>query len=365
MEHEFHLMFDDRRRQKSGKSMDLERQMTARPRYAAQIEQVHFDLPAGKKLGGVIAVDFAPDGDLFVLHQWNPPGVDTGELRADEFLPDVARFGPDGAYKGGWGGPDHIPAADGEQQWPKGREGLEIDGEGNVWIFGYSSGDDAVLKFDLDGNLRMRIGQRGKPGTDASTDLLHGPTSCYHDLAAREVFVTDGYGNHRVIAFNSDTGKFTRMWGAFGNDPSSIPEGEGFGNPVHKIACGPDGRLYVCDRINNRIQEFERVDGGARFLRELSVAPGTGYWGSAFDMAFVPDGRHIVVADGSNLRMWFVDIDSFEVVGWASADNDTEGDGNAPRHFGLVHRFRQAPNGDLLLCRTSRGVKRMKYLGTY
>ena len=33
------------------------------------------------------------------------------------------------------------------------------------------------------------------------------------------MFVADGYGNHRVIVFDADTGAFKRMWGAFGNKP--------------------------------------------------------------------------------------------------------------------------------------------------
>ena len=338
--------------------------MSPRPRFAPDIATMSFTLPPGKRLGGVIAADFAPDGDLLILHQWNPPGVDTGDLDAAVFLPDVVRFGPDGVFKDAWGGPDHVPAADGVPQWPAGREGLEIDAEGNVWIFGYSAGDDAVLRFSLDGRLLLRIGQRGRTGGDAATALLGGPTSCYHDIAAREVFVTDGYINHRVIAFNSDTGAFTRMWGADGKDPAATPPGKGFANPVHKIACGPDGRLYVCDRINNRVLEFERVDGGARFLREVVIAPGTQGWGSAFDLSFSPDGGFLYVCDGTNLRIWFVELGRFEVVGWVSANNDTEGDANSPRHMGVVHRFRQAPNGDLLLCCTSRGLRRLRYLGT-
>jgi len=35
-----------------------------------------------------------------------------------------------------------------------------------------------------------------------------------------ELFVADGYGNHRVIVFDADTGAFKRMWGAFSNKPA-------------------------------------------------------------------------------------------------------------------------------------------------
>lgn len=336
-----------------------------RPRFSPELETLQFKLPAGKKLGGIIAADYTPEGDLLVLHQWNPPGVDVGHLNGDDYLPDVARFNAAGELVDAWGGPDHIPAVDGVPQWPAGREGIECDAEGNIWIFGYSAGDDAVLKFSPSGELLLRIGQRGKRGTDDDTDLLGGPTSCYHDVAAREVFVSDGYGNHRIVAFNSDTGAFTRMWGAYGRKPSELSEEEGYGNPVHKVAVGPDSKLYVCDRLKNRVQEFERVPGGAKFLREVQIAPGTGYWGSAFDLAFPEGGRYLYIGDGSNIRIWIVDLASFEVIGWSTAYDQVEGDDNLPRHFSLVHRFRLAPNGDLLLCCTSHGLKRLKYLGTY
>lgn len=339
--------------------------MTPRPHFSPEIERVELKLPPGKQLGGVIAVAHSPEGDLIVLHQWNPPGIAVGDAKADDYLPDVARFGPDGSFKQAWGGPDHIPAVDGVPQWPAGREGIECDADGNIWIFGYSKGDDAVLKLSPSGKLLLRLGQRGRTGGDDDTQLLGGPTSCYHDVEAREVFISDGYGNHRVIAFNSDTGEFTRMWGAFGKRPSELSAEEGFGNPVHKVALGPGGRLYVCDRIKNRVQEFERVPGGAKFLRDVQIAPGTMMFGSAFDLAFTPDGKFMYVADGSNMRVWVVDMASFEVLGWSSANTGTEGEGNRGRIHGLLHRFRMEPNGDLLICCTTDGIKRMKYLGVY
>jgi DNA-binding beta-propeller fold protein YncE len=178
------------------------------------------------------------------------------------------------------------------------------------------------------------------------------------------VFVTDGYGNHRVIAFNSDTGTFTRMWGAYGKPPAGLSPEEAFGNPVHKIVRGPNGLIYVCDRIRNRIQEFELIPGGARFLREVEVGIGTMLFGSCFDIAFSQDQRFMYVADGSNIRVWIVELADLSVVGWISANNQTEGSDNFARVFGILHRFRAMPNGDLLLCCTGAGLKRLKYLGT-
>jgi DNA-binding beta-propeller fold protein YncE len=336
-----------------------------RPRFSSELETLEFKLPEGKKLGGFIAAAYSPEGDLLVLHQWNPPGVDVSHLNGDDYLPDVARFDADLNLIDAWGGPDHVPAIDGVPQWPAGREGIECDAEGNIWIFGYSAGDDNVLKFSPKGELLRQFGQRGKRGNDDDTTLLGGPTSCYHDVENREVFFSDGYGNHRVIAFNSDTGEFTRMWGAYGRKPSELSEEEGYGNPVHKVEVGPNGNLYVCDRLKNRVQEFRRVPGGVEYVREVHIAPGTGYWGSAFDLAFPEGGKFMYVSDGSNIRIWIVDLDSFEVIGWATAYDEVEGDDNIPRHFKLVHRFRMAPNGDLLLCCTGNGLKRMKYLGVY
>src|SRR4029077_12066889 len=116
----------------------------------------------------------------------------------------------------------------------------------------------AVLKFSPAGELLLRIGQRGKAGDDDDTQFLNRPTTRYHDPETREVFVTDGYGNHRVISFNADSGAFIRMWGAYGKKPSMLePEAPkaaygrpptsqqpDYGSPVHKVARGPDGKLY-------------------------------------------------------------------------------------------------------------------------
>jgi sugar lactone lactonase YvrE len=286
-----------------------------------------------------------------------------GDDDSGSFLPHLVHLSPDGDYVDSWGGDDQVPAVDGVPQWPSGPDGLDCDDDGNLWVFGYRDGDSAVLKLSPDGELLLRIGERGRPGGDDDTQLLDRATSCYHDVERREVFIADGYGNHRVIAFNSDTGEFTRMWGAYGEKPSSLSQERGFGNPVHKVACGPDGRIYVGDRIKGRVQEFELVPGGARFLREVVVAPGTGGFGSAFDLAFMAGGDFMLVADGTNHRVWTVDLQSFAVLGWSSSQPETEGEINLPAAHGLLHRFTIEPNGDLLLACVTAGFKRMRYSG--
>ena len=224
------------------------------------------------------------------------------------------------------------------------------------------AGDNAVLKFSPAGELLLRIGQRGKAGNDDDTQFLDRPTSSYHNTATREVFVTDGYGNHRVISFNADTGAFIRMWGAYGKKPSDLDENS-FANPVHKVTAGPDGHIYVADRIKNRIQEFELVPGGVRYIREVSVGPGTGLFGAAFDIGFSPDNRYIYVPDGVSFRVWIIDRESFEVLGSTTVHDEYENDGNLPLHYTIVHRFTVEPNGDLLLACVNRGLRRLKFLG--
>jgi hypothetical protein len=316
-------------------------------------------LPPGKALGPAIGSTRAPNGDLYLLHH--------GQVEPDDardYWPHVLHLSPELELLDAWGGPDWVPPADGAPQWPAGPEGIECDADGALWIFGYQPEDSAVLKFSPTGELLLRIGQRGRVGSDDDTRLLgSGATSCFHDVETREVFIADGYSNHRVVAFNSDTGAFTRMWGAYGKPPASLSAQEAFGNPVHKVARGPNGRIYACDRVKCRVQEFELAPGGARFLREVMIAPGTQQFGSAFDLAFPPGGRFMYVADGINQRVWTVELEGLTVLGWTSAQHASEGEDNLPAFHGLLHRFSLEPNGDLLLACTVAGFKRMRFLG--
>ena len=82
-----------------------------------------------------------------------------------------------------------------------------------------------------------------------------------------KLYVADGYGNNRVIVFDADTGKYKRHWGAYGHKPDDTDLGHynpnaPIGAAVPQSRCiaprSPnDSLLYVCDRVNDRIQVFK------------------------------------------------------------------------------------------------------------
>ena len=336
-----------------------------RPRFSKDLETPRLELPPGKMLGAVLAVARDPQGCLIILHQPNAQGLDPEHEGLACWLAPVVRFSPSGEFIEAWGGPDHVPRVDGVSQWPIGAEGLECDADGDLWIFGYKQGDNAVLKFAPSGELLLRIGQRDRAGDDNDTRFLNRPTACHHDVERREVFISDGYGNRRVIAFNSDTGEFTRMWGAYGKPPSELSAAEGYASPVHKVIQGPNGLLYVADRTKSRIQEFRVTPSEVAYLREVYVAPGTNVFstGSTWDIGFAPDGKYMYVADGANFRIWSVDLESLQVLGSTSVHTEHENEINRPLIFTLVHRFWVERNGDLLLACVNRGLRRLIYEG--
>jgi hypothetical protein len=153
------------------------------------------------------------------------------------------------------------------------------------------------------------------------------------------------------------------VWGAFGKKPDELSPEEGYGVPVHKVTRAPDGLMYVLDRSKNRIQEFELVPGGARYLREVYVGRET--WtgtGSCWNVDFTPDNKYMYVCDGSAMKVWTVDRENLEVLGWTSA-LDHEGDDNIGSSILPIHQIALLPNGDLLCARLRGGLQVLKYQG--
>jgi NHL repeat len=216
--------------------------------------------------------------------------------------PSVLVFNQSGDVVKSWGGPTDNAGYD----WPLQEHGILVDNKGFVWLSGNGNGDNMVLKFTTDGKFVKQIGKRG-PLT-SSTDLSQfGQVAALEfDKEANEIYAADGYGNHRVAVFDADSGAIKRVWGAYGNMPSdeNLPtynsDSPQFANPVHCVALGKDGFVYVCDRTNNRVQVF-RKDGG--FVRQFVFDPKTRGPGSAWGLAFSPLDKkqnYFVLVDGTN-----------------------------------------------------------------
>jgi DNA-binding beta-propeller fold protein YncE len=241
----------------------------------------------------------------------NPP-----EAKCCVAAPPVLLFDQSGNLLRHWGGRGQ------GYQWPESEHGIFIDDNDFVWLAGNGKKDGQLLKFTMDGRFVLQIGRQGEGNDSNSTERLGSPADVAVDVAANEVFAADGYGNRRVVVFDSETGAYKRHWGAYGKAPSdertppydpSKPPSQQFGNPVHCIRIDRDGLIYVCDRSNNRLQIF-RKDGG--FVAEHIFERATRGTGSVYDLVFSPDKEQklIYMIDGMNGEVRIVDRASKETL---------------------------------------------------
>lgn len=248
-------------------------------------------LPAGWALGSCSAVAINSRNEVFLFHRGpHPIIVCDGE---GKFL---RAFG-DGVI-----GSAH---------------GLRIDRHDNVWVT--DIGNHQVHKFDPHGKLLLTLGN-GQAGDaqdqfNKPTDIAFGPQD--------EVYVTDGYGNGRVMKF-SPHGGFIRSWGKLGDGPSEfrIP---------HAIVVDQRGRLIVGDRENDRIQIF---DGDGQLLDTWrGFAP--------FGIALDRDGN-LYVADGRAHQVLLLDNSGRILQRFGKQ-------GSLPGEFNLPHMLAVTAGGELLV----------------
>jgi DNA-binding beta-propeller fold protein YncE len=260
--------------------------------------------------------------------------------------PQILEFDAAGTLLANWD-----PKTGSGYDWPHDPAGIAVDDKGNVWVAGglpISSlpagrgrgpgpaggrggrgaapaapappADAQVLKFDKAGKFVLQIGKAGKAEGSGSTTGLNKPGGVAVDSAANEVYVADGFANHRVAVFDATTGAFKRSWGAYGEKPTDTDPGAYDPNAApskqfHTVSCvkiAKDGMVYVCDRQNDRIQVFQK-DG--KFVKEAFVSKTTTGDGSVWDIAFSPDQRVLFVADGHDKKVWILDRASLETIG--------------------------------------------------
>lgn len=215
-------------------------QMTA-PNPYRTVEGVWAELPNGRTWGSTSAVYPAPDG----MSIWVADRCGANTCVGSDVDP-VLRYDLDGNLMTSFGV--------GMVVWP---HGMFVDAEGNVWVADAVGFGDTppgrghvVLKFSPEGELLMKLGEDGVAGTDQShfdrpNDVLVAPDG--------SIFVADGHnptGNNRIMKFAAD-GTFLLEWGTTGGDNGEFRE-------PHALAMDSQGRLFVADRYNNRLQLFDQ-----------------------------------------------------------------------------------------------------------
>jgi DNA-binding beta-propeller fold protein YncE len=323
-------------------------------------------LPNDWLLGQVAGIAVDAQDDIWLVQR---PGSLTDDERGLELgrsmccrrAPPVMEFDTDGDVLRAWGGPAPCvppaglnPVVGGAcYEWPPNEHGIFIDDDGNVWIAGNGANDHQVLKFSPEGTFLLQIGRAGLTGGDANTKLLGRPADMFVDGAANEVYVADGYLNHRVIVFDADTGQYKRHWGAYGLPPGA-PSARSFANPVHCVVIADDGLVYVCDRANNRGQVFKK---SGTFVKEFYVRPETRGNGSEWDLDFSVDKRqkHLFSADGENNVVWIQLRDSGAILSRFGRSGRQAG------HFHWVHNLVVDSRGNIYTAEVDNGKRAQKF----
>ena len=160
------------------------------------------------------------------------------------------------------------------------------------------------------------------------------------------------------------TGKIKRIWGAYGNVPSDsnygaynpdVPLIPQFRTPVHCAEPTPDGLVYVCDRVNNRIQVFRK---NGTFVKEKRIAPKTLGDGAVWDIAFSrdPQQKYMYLADGKNERVYVMDRESLEIL---TAFGDG---GRQPGQFFAVHSIATDSKCNIFTTETYEGKRLQRFV---
>jgi len=239
--------------------------------------------------------------------------------------------------------------------------------------------DDMMLKFTTGGKFLLQVGGRDSSGGNKDTKNLKRPSDVFVYPKTNEAFVSDGYGNRRVLVLDADTGAFKRMWGAFSNEPLDPPppppppaagaapapaaprdrEGPGpqqFGI-VHGIELSNDGIVYVADRDNSRIQVFG-MDG--KFITQAFINRNEGGALTAAGLAFSPDlqQQFMYVADQSNSHIHIVLRKTLTVVHTFGKRSATPGD------FQGLHHIAADSKGNLYTAEAQVGRRAQKLIYT-
>jgi DNA-binding beta-propeller fold protein YncE len=352
-------------------------------------------LPNHWNLGAAVGVWVDAQDHIWMIHRRNNQDTLKGLEMKPPFseiccatAPPVLEFDQQGNLLRHWGPGPTDP-------WMDQEHGIHIDYKNNVWLAGGGGADSQILKYTADGKFVMQVGKKGarlRPGNDRqrindpdSLDMENfgHPTKVVVDPKTNEAYVSDGYVNHRVVVMDADTGKFKRVWGAYGNKPDdtpvpgplnphrgranaaqpadrgaahdpNAPPQQQFRNPVHCVVVSKDDLVYVCDRQGDRLQVFTK-DG--KFVKEKLIEPKTMNAGSVWDIALSADPQQtfLYVADGENALIHILRRDSLDILTAFG-----EG-GRQPGQWHGVHNIATDSRGNIYTTETYEGKRIQKF----
>jgi hypothetical protein len=353
-------------------------------------------LPNGWITGHVPSVSIDDHDNVWLVTRPNTVPAD----QQAHASPPVIELDKNGKFVQAWGGPG--PGYD----WPDSDHSIFVDYKDNVWISGSSPAsasptkrtDDMLLKFTSKGKFVAELGGYNKSNGNADTKSVHLATDMFVWPKTNEVFVSDGYGNRRVIVFDADTLAFKRMWGAFGKPPvdwrpikdglvvesGNLPPGETFGQgrptdvtgpgpdqfggsserpsaygsmggPTHSVQISNDGLIYVADRSIRRLQVFT-LDG--KYVTQAFVNRTGPSRSSVCGIAFSPDKaqQYLYIADYGNSRIVVMDRKSLQIL-YQFATR-----GPAPGQFQGVHHIAVDSKGNIYAGEVAPGARVQKFI---
>lgn len=349
-------------------------------------------LPNHWLMGNTIGLDVDKNDNVWVIHR--PQTLEymetyrtRGESDCCTAAPDVLAFDQAGKLVHSWG------KADGHD-WPTSNHGITIDKDGNVWLGGNGAEqpgppagsmaqfeaernrapgageggeagpyhDSFILKMSPDGKYLGQIGKANASKGSLDIENVKGVAQIRFLPGTNELVAADGYGNHRVSVWDATTLKNKRIWGAYGTKQPSDetiapynPEAKQFQNPVHCAEPTNDGLLYVCDRMNNRVQIF-KFDG--TFVRQFVIQPNSKGDGTPWGIAFSkdPEQKFMFVIDGTNEKIHVYDRQSEKEL------YTFGGGGRIAGQFYAVHNVATDSKGNLYTTETYRGQRVQKFV---
>ena len=306
------------------------------PKLTYQEEVLQLLVP-GYTMGETVGVDVNSQDHIFVYSRTNPQGIARGGTAAM-----LWEFDQNGAFVKEWG-PHNYAASFAHS--------VRVDKNDNVWQVDEGSG--MVVKYSPQGvpleqfgrtpeaidYLESMLEKKGR-GFEGEARQLEHPVEMVRRLHPEggigtfnrptdvawdshdNVFVTDGYGNSRVVKI-APGGHWLKSVGTWGTGPNQF-------NIVHSVAVDAQDNVYAADRNNHRIQVY---DDNLNFIKSITGmgAP----WGLCIPRPDAGGKQYLYSSDGTSGRLYKIDPASGRVVGWAQTSLG-RGEDDAGR---LVHEI--------------------------